>query len=194
MNRTLPHWFALLTVLLTGCVPVARGPGATAIPAAPGNRPTTAVPSLSSLGPQTSPGCYYVWATRELPELTEAIQAEFGRLDANIRASAYGFGEECRGEDGTVTFLPMETDFRVRIPVTSLADDASLGEWIARAMSVVEALPASEVPGTRPGRVEFEFYVDESAGLRLIVEISRYRNEAGGLDSASIFRLFRQGP
>ena len=88
----------------------------------------------------------------------------------------------------------METDFRVRIPVTTLADEAALGAWISRAMSVVESFPASDLPGTRPGRIEFEFYVDESTGLRLIVEILRYRNEAGDLDSASIFRLFREGP
>jgi hypothetical protein len=142
----------------------------------------------------TYPGCHYVWATRELPELTETIQHEFGQLSAGIRASAYAFGEECRGDDGTVSFLPMETDIRLRIPVTTLADDAALGAWISRTMSVVVALPASELAGTRSGRVEYEFYVDESTGLRLTVEISRYRNEADGLDSASVFRLFREGP
>jgi hypothetical protein len=135
-----------------------------------------------------------VWATRELPELTARLQAEFARLDAGIQASAYAFGEECRHDDGTVSFLAMETDFRVRIPVTSLADEASLGAWISRAMSVVVGLPASEVPGTRPGRVEYEFYLDESASLRLVVEISRYREEAEGLEGASIFQLFRSGP
>jgi hypothetical protein len=135
-----------------------------------------------------------VWATRELPALTGKLQEEFAQLDGAIRASAYAFGEECRGDNGTVSFLPMETDFRVRIPVPALSDEAALGSWISRAMSLVEALPAADVPGTRPGRVEFEFYVDESTGLRLVVEIARYRSEASGLDGASIFRLFREGP
>jgi hypothetical protein len=129
-----------------------------------------------------------------LPELTGTIQEEFALLDGGIRVSAYAFGEECRRDDGTVNFLPMETDFRVRIPVTTLADEAALGDWISRSMSVVESFPASDLPGARPGRIEFEFYVDESTGLRLVVEILRYRNEAGDLDSASIFRLFREGP
>jgi hypothetical protein len=65
---------------------------------------------------------------------------------------------------------------------------------MSRAISILETLPASEAPGTRPGRVEYEFYVDESTGLRLAVEISRFRTEADGLDSASIFRLFRGEP
>jgi hypothetical protein len=193
MTRKVTVWLALITVLLAACVSASQGSAKTAVPDAQVNRPTPSPPTLRSPDLPSYTGCYYVWATRELPALTETIQTEFAQLNGEIRASAYAFGEECRGDDGTVSFLPMETDFRVRIPVTTLGDDAALGLWISRAMSVVEAHPAAELPGTRPGRVEFEFYVDESTGLRLSVEISRYRNEAGSLDSASIFRLFREG-
>ena len=156
--------------------------------------PTAAPPAASSPNMSSYPGCYYVWATRELPELTQAFQDKWAQYSGSIQAGAYAFGEECRGDDGTVTFLPMETDFRVQIPVPSLADDAALGTWISRAMSIVEAIPASELPGTRPGRVEYEFYVDGTSSLRLVVDISRYRDQAEGLDTAAILRLFRAGP
>lgn len=178
----------LLTLSLTACSPAA--PASPTLPVTPvaSDDPTKVPPDLSSPG-QTN--CYYVWATRELPDLTENIQQAFEQVDRNIRASAYAFGEECRSADGTASFLPMETDFRVRVPVAGLDDAAVLGGWISRALSIVEAVPASEVEGTRPGRVEFEFYVDEFAALRLIVDIQRYRDEAIGLDGASIFELFR---
>lgn len=194
MPRFVSGWLALITLLFAACGPGTQESAATTLPATPGSRVTPAPATTSLTEPSTYSGCYYVWATRELPELTATIQEKFAPLNSGIRASAYAFGEECRADDGTVTFLPMETDFRVRIPVTTLADEAALGTWISRAMSVVESFPASDLPGTRPGRVEFEFYIDESTGLRVTVEILRFRNEAGELDSASIFRLFREGP
>jgi len=194
MRREVVGLLWLFAPLLTACGTGVQGSDATALPSAQGTWPTAAAPAATSPNMPSHPGCYYVWATRELPELTQAFQDKWAQYSGSIQASAYAFGEECRGDDGTVAFLPMETDFRVRIPVPSLADDAALGTWISRAMSIVEALPASELPGTRPGRVEYEFYVDETSSLRLIVEIARYRSEAADLDSAAILRLFRERP
>lgn len=194
MTRIASGWLALITVLSAACVPGVQQSDAIAMPTTHGSRFTPAPATATPPQPPTYPGCYYVWATRELPELTETIQQDFELIKSGIRASAYAFGEECRAEDATSSFLPMETDFRIRIPVATLADDTALGAWISRAMSVVEALPSSDLPGTRPGRVEFDFYVDESTALRLVVDISRYRTEAAGLDNSSILRLFRDGP
>ena len=156
--------------------------------------PPTAIPSPTIVPGGGATGCYYVWATRELPELAEKLQAELAVEDPRIRAGAYAFGEDCRREDGTVTFLPMETDFRVQIPVQSLADEGVLGDWISRVMLIVDAIPADELSGPRPGRAEFEFQVDGSDSLRINVELSRYRAEARGLAGAELFRFFLPKP
>jgi hypothetical protein len=154
--------------------------------------PTSSPPATSSTGNPI--GCYYSWATRELPELTKRLQADLASYDPAIRAGAYAFGEDCRHEDGTVAFLPMETDFRVRIPVRNLSDEGMLGDWISRVMLVIHALPPEGLSGPRPGRVEFEFYVDDTESLRLLVEISRYWAEAGDLEGAALLQQFRPKP
>jgi len=184
----------LLTLFLAACSPALEKSRAPLSPPAPSKIVTPAATAGSPPATPGAIGCYYAWATRELPDLSETVQISLGRLDGDILASAYSFGEECRADDGTVSFLPMETDFRVRVPVTTLEDEAALGVWISRVMSVLETLPVSDVPGPRPGRVEFEFHVDESTALRLTVGVSRYHDEAVGLDAASVFELFRRGP
>jgi hypothetical protein len=57
-------------------------------------------------------GCYYEWSTQELPGLTESLRTELTKLNSDIEARAYAFGEDCVEASGTTTFLQMETDFR----------------------------------------------------------------------------------
>ena len=93
-----------------------------------------------------------------------------------------------------MAFLAMETDFRLRLPVQDLGDETALGNELARAMALIEELPTEGIPGPRPGRVEFEFYTQDSESLRLTIEISRYRAESPGLEGAVLLRHFRPSP
>ena len=126
--------------------------------------------------------------------MSSTLQQRLAEIDLHIAGSAYAFGEDCRQQDGTSTFLAMETDFRVRVPVESMEDEAALGSSIRRVMEVVDGLPAAELSGTRPGRVEFEFYSGADSSLRLIIEIDRYRAEAQDLEGAELFKHFRPAP
>jgi hypothetical protein len=105
-------------------------------------------------------------------------------------AGAYAFGEECRAESAAVTFLAMEADFRILVAVESLEDEEYLGNAIIGAMTAIESLPADEIPGPRPGRVDFEFRATDGQSLRLNIEIARFRLEADGLTGSALYRLF----
>lgn len=149
----------------------------------------TALPSATGY-----PGCYYVAATRELPELSRMLDSRLQTLDSAANVSAYAYGEDCVASDGTRTFRTAETDFRVRIPVASLQDEGSLGSWIANVMGAIDALPEGQVPGPQLGRVEFEFYTPRGERLRLNIEIRRFRSEGVGLAGATLFQHFYTTP
>jgi hypothetical protein len=135
-----------------------------------------------------------VWSTRELPGLSAALQAVLSESAESLQASAYAFGEECRRDSGETTFLAMETDFRVRIPVSSLGNEEALGGAIRSTMDAIGRLPPDEIAGTRPGRAEFEFVADGSQSLRLTVDISTFLHEAAGLRGSALFRYFAGTP
>ncbi len=142
----------------------------------------------------SGPGCYYVWATKELPQLSQTLQAAMQTIVKGASGSAYGFGEDCVASDGTRKFLAMETDFRVRLPVQDLSNEEAMGNLIAATMQVIEALPPSQIEGPRPGRVEFEFAAGSAASLRLVVQIDRFRVQGEGLTGAALFNLFYTKP
>lgn len=161
----------------------------------PEQPPTQApIPSSSGTPGTTAAGCYYVWATRELPSLGKKLDNGLAKSGGDFTASAYAFGEDCRHDDGTTTFLAMETDFRVRVAADSLSDKTAMGTAILQVMQEIQTLPRSEVPGTRPGRVEFEFYRDSTESLRLSIDISKFLAEAQGLRGAALFEHFRSEP
>jgi len=190
MSQQLVALVLIVSQLVWACSPRLPGragtgtTGTAALHAEPPNSPPPATAGGTT-------GCYYVWGTRELPILSQMLQSRLAAADSLIRTSAYAFGEECRHEDGTTTFLTMQTDFRVRIPVDSLTDEAAMGDRIGRVMAQIGSLPVDEVPGSRPGRVEFEFFVGEIQSMRLNIERSRYDTEAPGLEGADLFEHFR---
>ncbi len=144
--------------------------------------------------PAGYPDCYYVWATRELPELSEKFNRALQRIDRAVNGSAYAFGEDCVYEDGHRDFGTMETDFRVVVRVNSLEDEQKLGSWILAVMHTVDDLPPDEIPGPQPGRVEFTFEKNKAEELRLQVSIREYRDLPPGLSPAEIFRKFHLVP
>jgi len=50
----------------------------------------------------------------------------------NAQADAFAFREDCVHTDGSKTFLVMETDFNIKLPVTDLADEDAFGDWIVK--------------------------------------------------------------
>jgi hypothetical protein len=160
---------------------------------------TSQAPDLPATGPTSqqsgaSQGCYYVWATRDLPDLTSQLQARLVGAESALAVSAYAFGEECRIESEEPRFHAMETDFRVRAQVDSLQNEEQMGKAILAAMTAVDGLPSEQFVGTRPGRVEFEFTTADSESLRVVIDITRFRQEAAGLQGAEIYRHFKAAP
>ncbi len=196
---TAGHRLVLLLAL-----PLAAGCGLLAAPVSVSHSASTVAfvtPSLTpSLTPTSTPspssatGCYYVWATQNLPDLSALVQSGLQTVATGAMGNAYAFGEDCVAADGTRTFLAMESDFRVKLPVKDLADDLALGNLINSTMAMLDQLPSGQIAGPRPGRVEFEFVTSAGESLRLTVDIARYRAEAKGLDGVSVFRLFRSTP
>ncbi len=141
--------------------------------------------------PPPAQGCYYVWATHELPEVSSELQTQLADAGRVVDVRAYAFGEDCRMESGDTTFHPMETDFRLSMRVDTTTNEEALGEAIEAAMAAIEGLPPGLIQGPQPGRVEFEFVAPGSELVRLNIEIVRFRLEAAGLKGAALFRHFQ---
>ncbi len=165
-------------------------------PRTPTPLPPTVTPSPTSVAGDagSGQGCYYTWATQELPETSQTVARSMDAAIKGSSGSAYAFGEDCVADDGSRKFLAMETDYRVRIPAQDLTDQAALGDAMAKTLHVIETIPPEQVAGPQPGRVEFEFYAPSGQSLRLTVEIDQYRSEATGLDGQALFRLFYKAP
>ena len=177
-----------------GCSALAAGTTSPPAPA-PLSSPATAI--VAPTIPPTAPGygeCYYIWATQDLPQLSDTVNSGLKALDPKSSASAYAYGEDCVQADGTRTFIAMETDFRVKVPVADLSDKESLGNLIAKVMTVIVSLPTSQIEGPRPGRVEFEFSVANADSRRLNVDIATYRAQGAGMQGAPLFDLLNTAP
>ena len=135
-----------------------------------------------------------MWATRELPELSERLSRQLQAIDPAATGSAYAYGEDCVAADGTRTFSAMETDFQIQIGVRDLSDKESLGNWIASVMTVIFGLPASDIQGPRAGRAEFEFHTANSESRRLNVGLDDYRSKSSGLSGARLFEVLETAP
>ncbi len=152
--------------------------------------PTTPASTVAADPSPSGQGCYYVWATQELPVASKSFESAMQTVVKGSAASAYAFGEDCVAADGTRTFLAMETDFRVRIPVANLSDEADLGDLMAASIKAIDQLPREQIEGPQPGRVEFEFTGPNSDSLRLTVELEQYLAKGQGLSGAALFNMF----
>lgn len=138
--------------------------------------------------------CYYVWASHDLPAASESVNSALQAIDPRMTGSAYVYGEDCVAADGTRTFAAMETDFRVRMNVPDLGDKTQIGDSLILAMKAITGIPADKISGARPGRVDFEFYKNDTEKTNLRVSIERYRQVAPGTSGADLFGLFHVGP
>jgi hypothetical protein len=168
-----------------------------AAPAPAGVEPVTVAASevVTAEPPTTSayPGCAYIWATHDAPELTEKFSSQVTAIAPNAKAHASLYGEDCVYADGHADFSVMETDFHVRLPVIDLANEESHGNWMAQVMQVVVNIPRGEVRGNY-GFVEFWFEKGESEHIIARVPIQKYINEAQGKSGVELFKMFSNAP
>lgn len=187
----------LVWAVVAGCAVLVAPRPTSPVPPSPSPSlpsPTSSPTPIPAAGESSTTGCYYVWATQELPELSQSMQEAMQAVTPGSTGRAYAFGEDCVAADGTRRFLAMETDFRVKLPVQDLQDEAALGALISATMGAVGRLPQSQLAGPRPGRVEFEFVAADGTSLRLTVDIARFRSLASGVSDTEIFQLFRTPP
>jgi hypothetical protein len=178
-----------LATLAMACVPATAAPplsGPTVVTTSP--TPPAATPTATSAQAAT---CYYVWSSRDLPDLSQELNRELRAVDPALSGGAYAYGEDCVAADGTRTFSAMETDFQIHAMVGDLADKERMGNAIGDAMAVIAKLPPSELQGPQPGRAEFEFVTSTSDSLRLNVDIAWYGNQAAGLKGAGLFEALQ---
>jgi hypothetical protein len=140
--------------------------------------------------PSSSQGCAYQWANQQLPELSDQLLAMLQQVQPEAQGNAYAFGENCIREDGSATFLPMETDFNITLQAASLSDESELGDWIVKVMQVIENLPPDQLTGPRPGRVDMVFQ-SNGEEKRLHFSIDHYRALDAGLSSQEIYQALQ---
>jgi len=137
-----------------------------------------------------SQGCAYQWASQDLPELSRQLLEMLQQVQPEAQGHAYAFGENCIREDGSATFLPMETDIDITLQVTSLSDEAELGDRVVNVMQVIENIPPDQIIGPRLGRVTIVFQSD-GAEKSLQFYIDQYRALESGLSSQEIYQALQ---
>lgn len=133
--------------------------------------------------------CGYQWAQQSLPELSNQFMQSMQALQPGAQGSAFVFGENCVYADGTSTFIPMETDFNITIPVGDTTDTAALGEWVVRIMDVIENVPPDQIVGPRPGRVSILFENVQQEGVTFYID--QYDALPAGLIPAEIYQSLK---
>ena len=178
MRKLRLAFLLLVPMALWACASI-QAPVPTLAPATPSPTPAAAVNGV----PSGVAACYYVWTSQELPALSQVVQSGLQQVAAGASGSAYAYGEDCVSAEGTRTFSPMETDFRVSLPASDLKDEQRLGELIAASMLVIDQVPKDQLVGPRSGRVDFEFLATGGGSLRFTVEINRFHREGAGLST-----------
>jgi hypothetical protein len=142
----------------------------------------------------TYEGCGYMWATKDLPELSELLDKAIKAINSDAKAWATAFGEDCVFADGHAIFSAMETDFYFQLTVDDILTYESFGNWIAQTMNIIENLPRDLIMGPMTGFVEFSFIKSITEQIVIRVPIQKYRDEATGKSGEELFRLFYTNP
>ena len=139
-------------------------------------------------------GCYFVWSSHELTEVSASLQKDLQDLQSKAQARATAFGEDCIYADGRSEFGAAETDFYITLFVDDFSDEQGMGEWMSRVMPLLENIPPDQIQGPQPGFVEFTFKTSGVDNLILRVPIAEYLSKAKGLSGAALFRHFHPEP
>jgi hypothetical protein len=146
-------------------------------------------PTMNSSG-----NCGYMWAYHDDPELTAKVDEAIRKLNPAASAEAQQFGEDCVYADGHSTFVAMETDFYVQLPVEDLADNDLFGNWIAQVMTMVTQIPREELQGSNYGFVEFSFEKSDTERFIVRVPIQKYLENGQGKTGNELLQLFIETP
>ncbi|MBI2757313.1 MAG: hypothetical protein HYX49_01390 [Chloroflexi bacterium] len=191
--------FAILLIfypaLLTACNYLPAYTDSPITPQDGTSKPNT--PAESTDTPEVTPiyeGCYFAWASQDLPELSKKFNDALQAINENATGRAYAYGENCVYTDGRATFGAMETDFSVEVRVADIKNEKALGEWMYKILQVIENLPPEEIQGGQPGMVQFKFVKSEIENLYLNVSLDEYRKQAQDLQGAELFRYFYNNP
>ena len=154
----------------------------------------TFTPLVNPPSTATEDVCGFVWAYKDLPDLSKLFQKKVQayQLDANARAQA--FGEDCVYSNGESEFHALETDFYVTLMVDDLSDEDELGDWISRIMPELEKIPRDKLMGPQEGFCEFKFTQNDDEFVIVRVPLDKYRTEANRLKGAELYRLFSEKP
>ena len=146
--------------------------------------------AVTEVTPYNPQDCGYQWAYQDLPQLSGDFLMSIQGLQPGAQATAFAFGENCVHADGSTTFLPMETDFNVTLNVINLANESDLGEWTAKVMQIIEAIPADQIIGPMPGRVTLIF---QSGGEQKAIQfhVDQYTALPSGLSGEEIYKALQ---
>lgn len=136
-------------------------------------------------------GCSFAWAYKDEPALTEKLDSAIQKLNAEATAIATLFGENCVQANGQASFLAMETNFTIRLPVEDLTQYEEFGNWITNVMQIILGIPQEEIQGNY-GVVEFWFEKNENEKITLRAPIWQYLNEAKDKSGVELFEYFYQ--
>lgn len=141
--------------------------------------------------PSQPEGCAYQWAYQDMPEVSAQFVASLQALQPEAQGEVFAFGENCsQSNSRIIRFIPMETDFNVKLKVNAITDKAELGGWIVKVIQIVDAIPPDQILGPRPGRVSVEFQSDaEQEALSFYID--QYHNLPPGLSDAEIYEALK---
>ena len=150
----------LIVLLIASCtplvgLPVTTGPTSTEAPSiAETNTPAT------TETPAEVTNCAYAWTQRELPELTDEVNAAFQMAGySEVDALANAYGENCINPqtNKVVRFSAMQTDFMISVAIEDTDDAEVMGEWIERVLKVLGDFQPGDIPGPNPGYIGISF-------------------------------------
>lgn len=124
----------------------------------------------------TYEGCYYMWASKDLPEVSKNFQAELEKIIPEATGTASAYGEDCVYADGHAQFGAMETEFNLVTPVKDTDDNKDLGKIIE---AVLPAFEQENLPA-KIGKINIQFKTEAS---------DRYVN----FDHKTLTTAFEQG-
>lgn len=132
-----------------------------------------------------------MWAEQDLPEISHSFQQSVQALQAEAKANAFVFGENCVHFDGSIgDFHARQTDFRITLQVNELTHGSDLGAWIVKIMQIITAIPPEQIVGPIPGQV-FLIFESGSEQRAMNFGIDEFQNLPANLTHAEIFQALQ---
>lgn len=164
-------WIGMTFLLLFACsAPVTIAPRIPVTAPTPTLVSTISIPTVTPLPPtptatSAQPGsCAYIWASRDLPDVSQQVKQAYRDVGlAQIDARAAAYGENCITDPNSPAgFSALQTDFYLTIPVENLTDTQMLGDWLVKALPVLDQFQLGHIPGPNLGYVAVRFLAGSS--------------------------------